>query len=214
MTVIEFYPKVPLADLTNDLKFDIPQLRTDACVQFLRRAAIHMATSAPILRRTVEINTSCKADNYRIESPDCTDVVSLIRCHSRCWGPIELVSSERDWNSHQLWRPRAIFREPNEIVFSGNALSNNTGFLLEISVAPQHDACEVDQVFSRGDYYETLLIGARAIAYDLPDKFWTNAVLAENYRQRFEQGVRALAITKSLNKVRGATPRTRRRTVL
>lgn len=205
------HAKVPIDSLLDDLLFDLQELPYDTAVHFIRRAAIRMAREGNILRRTAVISTQSCVDNYLLEPPDCVDIVAIMSVKnvrgSLCSAVTRLTQApgRLPCGAFSWWTP------PNEVHFT--QVGCNYAYEVGFSVAPRRDACELDASFA-DKHYELLLVGARAMAYDLDDKPWTNRQRAEDYNTRFELGIRGAAIETMMGGQRGAFARPKRPRVL
>lgn len=178
--------KVPLTDLLDDLLFDVTDMPDDAAAHLIRRAAIKMAQRGNILRREVQLITEKCVENYLLEPPDCVDVHRIFTVcnsnHCACRDVHRLTSEPcRMPCGSYSW-----FTYPNEIHFTEAGCGNC--YKVRFSVSPRHDACEIDAIY-RDKYYELLLLGAKAFAYEMIDKPWSNRTFAQELNQRFLIGI-------------------------
>lgn len=212
MLVYDTQPKVALDEFIDDLRYDVPGVPQAAWKNYIRRAATHMANAGNILRRKATITAECDVHNYRLEPPDCMDVVAILSvrntCGSSCTGEIMRLTQEPGGGPCGCGTV-SWFEEPNEIWF--NQVQPGDVFEVIFSVAPTYDACELDGILRKGDYYETLLIGARALAYDVADQYWYDPNKSLLLQSRFEQRIRNLSLTSYLGKQRGMMRPRRRR---
>ena len=88
-------------------------------------------------------------------------------------------------------------RERDEICLVGRGR-----FEVRFSVVPGPEACEIDAVLAE-DFYEVLLDGARALAYDLSGKPWSDPSRGQEYRRRFLAGLAAAKIEQLARWQRG-----------
>jgi hypothetical protein len=197
----ELHPQTKLSELTVDLSFELPDLAEDAAVHLLRRAAIQMCRSGDLMRRQARIRIQPGVENYLLEPVDEVDLVAILSVGKRddCFQP--------RLGGRLTGKPMGLsggagcwFTPPNEIHFI-NSFPPDV-YQVNFSVAPLREACRVDQDFA-GRYYELLLVGARALAYDLGDKPWSNAARAGQFRAQFEMGIRAAKAESLMGRQRG-----------
>lgn len=207
--VFEAYPKVPLDAFLPELSLEIPELSDDILAHYVRNAAIEFAERSLALQREITICLQSCVPDYILEAPDCMRIVSLHkvkkngdRAYADCAGFCQFDDLHVVWKQpNELWvKPVPV--EPQDIT-------------VIVSVAPHHDACELDEILLTR-YKEAVLAGARAQLYGLQRRPWTSLVSATAQRKEFDRRIAAAGVDRLLQgrtgSVRMQTVFNRRRT--
>ena len=201
--VFDAYPKVSLEAFLPELSLEIPELSDDILMHYVRNAAIEFAERSLALQREITMCLQSCVPDYILEAPDCMRIISLHkvkangkRAYADCAQCCQFDDLEVTWQQPDILWVRPVPVEPQEIT-------------VVVSVAPHHDACELDEVLLTR-YKEAILAGARAQLYGLQRRPWTSLVSAVEQRKEFDRRIAAAGTDRLLQ---GRTGRVRMQTI-
>lgn len=182
-------------------EFDNDKLSIDAIPHYILRSINRLARVGNVLRRQALICTQTCVDNYILDPPDCMDIVNVMSvcqiCGCRCGKPLRLTHEPCCFPcGTATW-----FERPNTIFFRPTGCG--TQYKVEMSVAPPMDACEVDKILYVA-YYDVVVNGVKSMMYAMADRPWSSVNRATEYRELYENGIRAAAMDTLLGGQRGA----------
>lgn len=198
--VFDSYDKIPLTEFVPELAFEFSELAEEAIPNYILRAITRMANIGNILRRSATIHTQSCVTNYKLEPPDCMDIVAIMdicQIKGGCCGRVERLTHEPCCLScgSTSW-----FEFPDTVYI--NAGGCNNVYRVTMSVAPTFNACEIDKILLT-KYYDTVLAGAKSYIYAMTDKPWSSVGRAQEFKLDFERGIRSAAIDTMLGGQRG-----------
>ncbi|EER0916694.1 hypothetical protein F9643_003137 [Escherichia coli] len=201
--VFEAYPKVSLEAFLPELSLEIPELSDDILMHYVRNAAIEFAERSLALQREITMCLQPCVPDYILEAPDCMRIVSLHkvktngkRAYADCAQCCVFDDLQVMWQKPDILWVRPVPVEPQEIT-------------VVVSVAPHHDACELDEILLTR-YKEAILAGTRAQLYGLQRRPWTSLVSAVEQRKEFDRRIAAAGTDRLLQ---GRTGRVRMQTI-
>lgn len=173
---IELNPRVPVDSLTHELLFEFPDIPDEVAENLIVRAAIYMATSGNVLRRSARICIQPCVSNYPLHEEESTRLAAIMSVeHTSCNGlNYEVRRYTTDPGARCICGHVATWYSNNEIWFR----PANCGDIFDVqySVSPIIGVCELDAAFG-GELYEALILKAKSLALVMPQKAWTNVNL-------------------------------------
>lgn len=202
--LVETVEMVKLERFTPEIILATPDVPTDIAENYVRQAAIELAEDSHILRRKINIATQAGVTDYQLEPPDCTHTLKIVEvcdwmgrrytvlpnvpCEPPCGvsitdacggcAPGGFIARSTIW---------VAFTQPNELeVRPVPGVDIDLGYKVEISVAPDRDACELDEILYQR-YAPTIHQGALWHIYMLPGKPWSSPQLARYHEGEFKK---------------------------
>lgn len=199
--VFENTPKVSVSEFIDELAYEFTDAPYGLLEHCVKRVVSRICEHTNVLRRRVKLHTQCNVHNYILEAPDCMDVIAVMSICQCCGNALcsKLVRVTSPVCELHCFGPNTVHIEHNEIVFSAPSCAT---YIVEISVKPQHDACEVDSVLLV-DHADTVVDGVRAMLCNMADKPWSSVQRAQASEQSFIRGCAAIAVDKLLGNQRG-----------
>lgn len=211
MTVTyELFPKIALEDILDDLGYEFSDVPSDALTHYLRRAAILMCRNGDLARQRATIRTQPNVENYLLEPTDDSEIVAImdVKAIDGCMFTMRVARVTarpvRFGVGATVW-----FESPNELFIHSDFEGT---YLVDFSVAPTRDACEIPAVIYN-EHYETLLAGARYFAHDVAGKPWSDKKLALTHYEFFLRGIKNAKIDSLMGAQRGSLQMKRLRVV-
>ena len=187
--VMESWPKVDIDEFLPELRLELDEVPDDILMHYVRQGAIWYAERTHCLQRTVTICTYACVPNYILEAPDadCMRVVAVSGVCS-CGLPWERLTAApcfiRCMGRSAWWD-----REEGSLVLHP-APSETMEVTVRMSVAPRHDACELDRSLAEAHRFG-VLNAARWLLYSIPNRKWSSQPLATTFRQELDRNVAA-----------------------
>jgi hypothetical protein len=185
-----------------ELLMSAPALPSDIAASYIRQAAIDLAEQSNCLRRQIIVESQAGCSDYLLEPPDCTRTNKIVRvCDARgneyfvdsrapCAPPCAVSCIDAccsgDW--FPMSTLRVWFEQPNVFnVLPTPRVDLDLGFTVEISVVPDRDACEVDELLYQR-YSPTIVAGALSYLHLQPGQPWSNPGLSKANKDTFKIG--------------------------
>ena len=208
--VFENTPKVPIDELLHELEYEFTDAPHDLIAHMALRTIARLCEQTNVLRRTAKITTYSNVENYLLEPPDCMDVIAVMSIteikNNYCSGPVVRVNAPV---FSCCCGDNNIYVNKNEIVFSNP--SNCAEYLVNMSVKPTRNTCEVDEELLT-DYLDAVISGTRATLLNMTDKPWSTSSKspalpmqkAQAAEKEFMLACGSIAVETMLGKQRGA----------
>lgn len=198
MRLITIPKKVPLSVFTPELILAVPQVPTDIAESYIRQSAIDLVEQSHCLKREIQIATQAGVSDYELSSGDGERVDRIDRVCDWLGRPYTVLPNQPcfppcatrcvdfcapGWNggigTFAPLSPVVVwFAQPNEFhVNPCPQVDIDLGYRVEISVVPDRDACDLDELLYQ-KYQPAIVAGALAYLYEMPDKAWTNLALS------------------------------------
>lgn len=196
LTTVEYqhYPKRPLSDFIDELEFEFQGSITveyGVLEHTVRRAARYIARHGNILQRKAVIHTQQCVDNYRLEPPDCVDVLAVTQVCNIKGGICGCVQRVNVQPCNMPCGTIFWYDAPDVVhIHPGRDCA---AYEITMVVMPTQDACEIDEIYYT-KFYELLLDTTRMFLFDMDGKPWSNFSRAERIRPRVQSGIAAAGI--------------------
>ncbi len=203
--IYEPFQNRPLSEFYDELRFEFPDLPSQLFDHYLVRTARTMAMQGNLIRRHAFIEAKHGINNYRLGSPDGTEVCGImsIRHNPACsCSSIEVrrsfVEPEGFFPCH---RDIAWHDDSNEIHLHSQYCYGT--YHITLSVTPSYDACELPERFFT-HYLQTLNMGTKASLLLISGRPWTNLSLGQAYYNEFLDRIKREAVDTATHKMRGS----------
>jgi hypothetical protein len=224
-------PQVELEAFLPELMLSAPGLPQEIAASYIRQAAIDMAESANLLRRTVRVIAQAGVQSYLLEPPDCVRTIGISRVVGMGnQGGFRVVPDDIPIPTNGCmtlglgccgafpdggggygiggaacgWlSATAQFQQPNELILTPiPQCEGDLGIRVDLIVAPKRDACTLDTLlFER--YAPALVAGALMYLYRLPKQDWTDYNLSQKMETEFKKWTTKASGDRLLGAMRG-----------
>lgn len=185
-----------------ELLLGASQCPSDIAASYIRQAAIDLCEQSNVLRRKIIVEAQAGVGDYLLEPPDCTRTNKIVEVcdhlgntylrdiKARCEAPCAVTCVDACGNGEwfPMQRMRVWFDQPNVLnVRPLPRFDVDLGYVIEISVIPDRDACELDEILYQR-YAPTIVSGALAYLQLQANQPWTNPALARVNKDQFKVG--------------------------
>lgn len=185
-----------------ELLLTAPALPSDIAASYIRQAIIDLAEQSNCLRRHLFVEAQAGAGDYLLEPPDCTHTNKIVKVCDRQGGDyfvrpgghceVPCAVSCADVCGHGSWFPmqhlQVWFEQPNVLnIRPVPRVDLDLGYTVEISVTPDRDACEVDEILYQR-YSPTIVAGALSYLQLQAGQPWSNPGLSKANKDAFKIG--------------------------
>lgn len=206
---------VPIDDFLVELTYLYPDTPSGYLQFCVRRAIDRLCRVGNVLRRNVSITVQSCVENYKLFSPHCEDFVAIRNIRSMCGSCCGSITRFVKAPCYLPCGTASWFEFPDTIFF--RPAQDGAEFDVELIVAPDKDACEIDRYLF--DYcYDIIMNGAKSMLLSADSKLRTDRLKSQEYRidrskaqeykVYFENGIRAAAVERMMNGQRGTSMRT------
>ena len=209
--IFENTPKIPMDAFLDTLSYEFTDAPYGVLENCLKRTVCRMCERTNVLRRVLYIHTQENVHNYLLEPPDCMDVIALMSvgyCQTKFLCSELIRMNRRDLRHGCCCHGNTVCVEGNEIIFSNP--KNGDVYRVEISVKPGRDSCELDSILL-DEYEETVLMGVKAMMFEMSDKPWSSIQRAQLCEQSFLRECAEVAVDVLNGGQRGAYKAKRQR---
>lgn len=205
--IFDKYPTVALDLFLPEIMLEIPELPDDIAMHYVREAAIEFAARSHVLERTVTICTQDCVEDYILEPPDCTRLVSVqgICAEGGC-GTVTRLSGPPC--GVQCGGAYCWVEQPNIIHITGGAAR----YQVRISVTLKRDACDVPEMLYER-YKPDIQAGAFGKLYAIPRRPWSSQNISDARRAEFDRRIAAAGIDRMMGHQQGPIKMKTRRAI-
>lgn len=201
--IFENTPKIAVDDLLHELEYNFTDAPHDLLAYCVLQSISRLCEQANVMRRTAEVRTYPNVHNYLLEPPDDVDVIavmSICETHSKFITP-RITRVNAPVCECRCSSGSTVHINRNELVFSNPMAC--TAYLVNMSVKPKPNACEVDASLL-SDYLPTIIKGAQSILFSMVDKPWSSAQRGLQAEKDFMIDCAGAAVDTLMGRQRGA----------
>lgn len=172
------------------------------------RTIRQMARGGDIDVRRARLQLDPCVTRYSIHPPADCELVNIIGaqllqdCHI-CWNkPFEFLY-HKPATSHTRRHCIVAWFDDVENILNVQGLLNPATLLLNITVCPPDESCEIPYIYY-DQYVDLVMLGAKSMILRMHNKPWTNLQLAVVYERSFQQGLHELTVDAHLHKTKSA----------
>lgn len=203
MVIYEPFETKPLSDFHDELKFEFPSLPFQLFDHYLISAARQMAEEGNLIRRKAYIRLQPCVTRYRLDVPDDTELVGIIRmrqfedcgCFDHSVRRAFVPPVSQPWGGAESWYDDSEDVLHIETPFAG-------GVEVTISVRPKRDACSLPVEYY-DDFMPALMAGVKSKIMMITGRPWTNMRLGAAYASEFKKAIADAAVQVATHKQRG-----------
>lgn len=203
MVIYEPFETKPLSDFHDELKFEFPSLPSQLFDHYLVSTARQMAEKGNLIRRQALIKLQPCVTRYRLDIPDETELVGIMRmrqfedcgCFDHSVRRAFVPPVSQPWGGAESWYDDLEKVLHIETPFAG-------GVHITMSVRPKKGACSLPVEYYN-DFHQTLMTGVKAHIMLISGRPWTNIRVGTAYMSEFNRMITDDAITVATHKQRG-----------
>lgn len=204
--VYEPFRTIPLAELSDELRFEFPDLPTQLFDHYLLKCAIIMAKKGKLVRRRAIVNARHGVTRYALMSPDGMEICAILSIRN------EPICGKYDYEVPRSFTPPVGVRDCAREIAWYDDLEKvlhieprycHGRYHVEMAVTPTMNDCELPEVY-KTEFLDTLTVGARAHIMLISGRPWTNLQLGQAYYRDFMERIGMDSTDAATHKMRGA----------